>query len=186
MNKRIKSVRERIANDDFAYDDEGRAIVKINITDADSLLSVYNDDGMEIISEETAEFIDNLTKPIPPRTDIQLQISCDKYTKDKETVYKNAITNYYVNEFAAQDEKLRDRVRVSAILSIVSLCCFAVLFFMYHFNLPDIVCVVVEVISWVFAWETVDQFFLQRYFIKKKQYKKLQIIYAKVTFKKLK
>lgn len=186
MNNRIKEVRERIKQDDFDYDSEGRAVVKINITDADSLLSVYNDDGMEIISEETARFIDNLTKPISPKKDIQLQISCDEYTADKEKVYKSAITNYYVNEFAHKDEMLMDRLRVSGVLALVSLICFALLFFMYQFNVPDIACVLVEVVSWVFAWETVDQFFLQRYFIKKKQYKELQIIYAKITFKRLK
>ena len=186
MNKRFKEVRERIKQDDFDYDDEGRAVVKINITDAESLLSVYNDDGMEIISEDTAEFIDNLTKPIPPKKDIQLQISCDSYTEDKESVYKSAITNYYVNEFAHRDEMLRDRVRVSGVLTLVSIICFMILFFMYKWNVPDIACVLMEVIAWVFAWETVDQFFLQRYFIKKKQYKELQIIYAKITFKRLK
>lgn len=186
MNKRIKEVREKIANDEFDYDEEGRAIVKINITDAESLLSVYNDDGMEIISEETANFINNITKPIPYRKDIQLQISCDEYTQDKEKVYKNAITNYYINEFAHRDYMLKARLQVSIVLFILSLACFTLLYFMGKWNVPDILYLLFEVVSWVFAWETVDQLILQRYFIKAEQYKELQIIFAKITFKTLK
>ncbi|MGN0961680.1 MAG: hypothetical protein ACI4PF_05760 [Christensenellales bacterium] len=185
MNKRIKEVRERIAKDDFDYDEEGRAIVKINITDAECLLSPYNDDGMEIISEETANFINNLTKPIPSWKDIQLQISCEDYTQDKEQVYRNAITNYYVNEFADRDQMLKARLKISTILFLVSIISFALLYFMYQWNVPDILCSLVEVISWVFAWETVDLFVLQRYLIKAEQHKELQIIFATITFKRL-
>ena len=52
-------------------------------------------------------------------------------------------------------------------------------------NTPDVLYLLFDVFSWVFAWEAVDQFFLQRYFLKVKQHKQIQLIYAKITFKAL-
>ena len=63
LREKIKKVKNKLKEDEIEEDSDGRAIVRINITDADSLLSVYNDDGKEIISSETATFIDNVTKP---------------------------------------------------------------------------------------------------------------------------
>lgn len=184
-NKRIKMVRDRIKNDEFDTDESGRAIVKINITDADNLLSVYNDDGLQIISEDTAEFINNITKPIPHKQDIHLKISCVEYTKDKEQQYKDAITNYYVNEFAHRDVKLKRNMINSIWLLCIGIVLFTVLYFMGKYNAPDILYLLCEVVSWVFVWEAVDVLWIRRHEIKLIQYKELQIIFAKISFTKL-
>ena len=185
-NKRIKVVRNRIKNDEFETDDLGRPVVRINITDADSLLSVYNDDGMQIISEDTAEFINNITKPIPPKQDIHLKISCENYTKDKEEIYKSAITNYYINEFAHRDVKIKHNLINSIWLLIIGVVLFTLLYVMGKWwNVPDVIYLLVEVACWVFVWEAVDNLWIRRHEIKLIQYKELQIIFAEITFTKL-
>lgn len=186
LREKIKKVKNKLKEDEIEEDSDGRAIVRINITDADSLLSVYNDDGKEIISSETATFIDNVTKPIQYKKEIHLKISCDEYTKEKEHVYKNAITNYYINEFAHVEMKLKNNLIISSILFFIAVVCFSLLYFMGKWNAPDIIYLLFDVLSWVFAWEAFDQFFLQRHFQRVKQYKAMQIIFAKITFKKLK
>ena len=120
LTKRMREIREKINKEEYELDEDGRVVVRINITDADELLSVYNDHGRQIISHDTAQFINNVTKPIPNRQDIHLKISCDSYTKDKEDEYKNAITNYYVNEFAHWDINLRTTLVIALILLGVS------------------------------------------------------------------
>jgi hypothetical protein len=185
LNKRTKIVRDRIKKDEFETDEEGRAIVRINITDADNLLSVYNDDGMQIISEDTAEFINNITKPIPHKQDIHLRISCVEYTKDKEQQYRDAITNYYVNEFAHRDVKLRRNMINSIWLLCVGVVLFTLLYGLAKWEVPDIIYLLCEVVCWVFVWEAVDTLWLRRHEIKLVQYKELQIIFAKISFRKL-
>lgn len=186
IRKRTKAIRERIKKDEFDVDEDGRTLVKINITDADNLLSVYNDDGMQIISEETANFINNITKPIPYKNEIHLQISCDKFTKDKEKQYKDAITNYYVNEFAHRDVKLKRNMTNSIWLLSIGIVLFVLLYFMEMWNAPNILYLLCEVVSWVFVWEAVDLLWIRSHEIKLIQYKELQIIFAKITFNKLK
>jgi len=186
QSKRMKIVRQRIKDKEFDEDEEGRAIVTINITDADTLLSTYNDDGKEIISEETATFINNVTKPIPPRQDIHLMIACDSYTSSKEEVYKNAIINYYQHEFAHRENKLRNNSIISMMLLFLGIVFFTALYFVGRWNDEHVFYLLLEVVSWVFAWEAVDQLVLQRNMIRFMQKKELQIIFAKITFKKLK
>jgi hypothetical protein len=183
--KRFKDVRAKIKKDVFDIDEKGKPLVKINITDADSLLSVYNDDGLEIISGETAKFIENMTKPIPAKQEIHLQISCEKYTPDKEKKYKSAITNYYINEFAHRDMKLKRNTILSSVLLLSSIVAFMLFYFLSAITTPRIILDLLEIFAWVLAWEAVDQFFLQRYLIKFDQLKALQIIYAKISFRKL-
>lgn len=185
MNNSIKLIREKINNHSLKKDEDGNVIVKINITDRENFLSSYNENGKEIISADTAGFIDNITKPIHYKQNIHLEISCDDYSQKDEGCFKNAITNYYINEFAHNDLKLKNNLRISIILAIISLCCFSLLYFFSVWNIPNLLYLLFEVFSWVFAWEMVDQFFLQRHFIKVKQYKYLQLIFAKISFKKL-
>lgn len=183
--KRFKDVRAKIKSDVFDLDENGNPLVKINITDADSLLSVYNDDGLEIISNDTAKFIENMTKPIPRKQEIHLQISCEQYTADKEQKYKSAITNYYINEFAHRDMKLRHNTIISCVLLLSAIVSFMLYYFLGSIVTPRIILDLLEIFAWVLAWEAVDQFFLQRYLIKFDQLKALQIIYAKISFRKL-
>jgi len=185
LNKRISAVRDRIKKDEFETDEDGKVVVRINITDADNLLSVYNDDGMQIISEDTAEFINNITKPIPHKKDIHLKISCVEYTKDKEQQYKDAITNYYVNEFAHRDVKLKRNMINSMWLLLIGVVMFSLLFALGKWDVPDVIYLLSEVVCWVFVWEAVDSLWIRRHEIKLIQYKELQIIFAKISFTKL-
>ena len=117
--------------------------------------------------------------------EIHLQISCEQYTADKEKKYKSAITNYYINEFAHRDMKLRQNTIISCILLLGAIISFMLFYFLGTVGTPRIILDLLEIFAWVLAWEAVDQFFLQRYLIKFDQMKALQIIYAKITFRKL-
>ena len=184
LTKRMRAVKERIEKEEFELDEDGRVVVRINITDAEELLSVYNDHGKQIISHSTAQFINNVTKPIPNKQDIHLKISCDSYTKDKEDVYKSAITNYYVNEFAHWMINLRTTMVIALILLAISVVGFTALHLLGE-CLHPVVYTILDIASWVFAWEAVDQMFIQRHFLKVRQHRDLQIIYAKISFKRL-
>lgn len=186
LSEKINIVQSKIYKEEIELDDDGSAIVRINITNAESLMSVYNDAGKEIISTDTAEFINNVTKPIPVKQNIHLKISCDEYTKDKEECYKTAISNYYVNEFAHIDAKLRSNLSHSVALLIIGIIAFTCLYFLGKINVPDIIYLLFEVFSWVFVWEAVDNLWIRRHELRTKRNKLLQIIFAKITFSSLK
>ena len=128
MNKKqqIKNVRSRIAKDTFDYDEEGRVIIEVKVTDPEYLLSPYKEE-QEIISSETATFIDNLVKSAPKDKDLHLKLSCKSYTPDKSDMYKRAIENYYVNEFSDKDRQLEHNLFMAIIMLILGVVGFSLL-----------------------------------------------------------
>lgn len=185
LKEDYKRVKDKIKKNKVDTDKDGRAIVRINIKDADSLLSVYNDNSREIISSETALFIDNVIKTVNPKDDIHLKISCEEYTSDKEQIYKNAITQYYLNEFADKERKLRQNTIMSITTLILAIISFVLLQLFTLWNVPNVIYQLMEVVSWVFAWETIDLLCFQRRLIKYEQIKDVKIIFAKISFKPL-
>ena len=184
MNKKqqIKNVRSRIAKDTFDYDEEGRVIIEVKVTDPEYLLSPYKEE-QEIISSETATFIDNLVKSAPKDKDLHLKLSCKSYTPDKSDMYKRAIENYYVNEFSDKDRQLEHNLFMAIIMLILGVVGFSLLYFLDVWGAPWIICDLVDVAAWVFVWETVDLLMIRRVYIKLQQKKDLKIIFAKMTFK---
>lgn len=184
--EKIRKVRESIAKDVFDEDKKGRSVININVSETDCILSKFNDDGMEIISPEMADFINNLVKSVPVKKDIVLNIKCKDYSENKEKRYKKAIKNYYVNEFADKDAKLKNNALISAILFLVGVVGFALLYLLNVFGAHWLIQDIVEVASWVFLWEMVDVLFLNRGILKWKQKRDLKIIYAEIKIEELK
>jgi len=182
---KVKKLREDIEKDVFEEDDKGRSVININVAETDCILSKFNDDGMEIISPDMADFVNNLVKSVPIKKDVVLKIKCKDYSENKEKRYKKAIKNYYINEFADKDAKLKNNAIISLILFLVGVVGFAGLYLLKTFDAYWLIQDIVEVASWVFLWETVDVFFLNRGILKWKQKRDLKIIYAEIIIEKL-
>lgn len=182
MHNRFKKIKKKIKDDVFDVDDQNREIVDITIKDMDDMLSVYSPDGKDNISPELANVIDNATKSTNYYKDIHLRFTCEKHPPEKEEQYKNAIKNYYINEFAEKERKLHNNLLIATSTFLLSIVFFVILFLVSSLNLPWIVVEFIDVIAWVFGWETVDVIVFRRQVIKYDQRKILKIIYANVSF----
>ena len=185
LRNRIKRVRKRINNDPWEYDKNGRAIVEINVYDAEALMSNFDSEGKEVLSKESAEFIDNAIKGIPRKKDIHLYVACEDYNKKKEQEYRNAIVNYYVNEFADKDIKLRSNWIWSIVLLLISFAGFAIMHLLHLDEVLYTISYLLDIGFWVLAWESVDIMVLQQRELRDEQKKDLKIIFSTITFNKL-
>ena len=185
LRNRIKRVRKRINSDPWEYDKNGRAIVEINVYDAEVLMSNFDSEGKEVLSKESAEFIDNAVKGIPRKKDIHLYVACQDYNKKKEQEYRNAIVNYYVNEFADKDIKLRSNWIWSTMLLLISFLGFALLHLLHLDEVLYMLSYLLDIGFWVLAWESVDIMVLQQRELRDEQKKDLKIIFSTITFNKL-
>ena len=182
LQKRFKKIRQTVKDDKFDLDDEGREIVDITISDSENLLSIYNPDGKKIISTEMANVIDNSTKSTSINKDIHLRFSCNSNSPEKEDIYKQAIKNYYLNEFADKERRLHNNFLITIFVFVMAVLFLALFFILEKVNCPWYLNYFIEIVAWVFAWETVDLIFFQRQLIRYEQRKDLQIIYAHITF----
>jgi len=127
MQNRFKKIKKRVKDDVFDLDEQGREIVDITIKDMDDMLSAYSPDGKDNISPELANVIDNATKSTNYYKDIHLRFTCEKHPPEKEEQYKNAIKNYYINEFAERERKLHNNLLIASSMFLISIVCFLLL-----------------------------------------------------------
>ena len=180
--KHIKTEVEKIQN--FG-DEKDTMSIDVAVKNADSFLSEYNIGGKEIISHETAKFIDNVTEPVKAKQKLHLKISCENYSDKKEDVYKQAIDNYYINKFAGLDSEFKHALLLSFIMLIAGVVSFIFLHFFAKWEMPYIVNMLLEIIGWVFVWEFVELVFFRAQKILRARNKTFKILTAKITFGKL-
>lgn len=180
--KRIKSEVEKIQN--FG-DEKDTMSINIAVNNAESFLSEYNIGGKEIISHETAKFIDNVTEPVKPRHKLHINIFCENYSNKKEDTYKRAIDNYFINKFAGLDSDFKHTILLSLIMLFAGILSFVFLHFCVKFEFPYILNILVEIIGWVLVWEFVELIFFRAQKILRERNKTFKILTAKITFHKL-
>ena len=98
----------------------------------------------------------------------------------------NDMANDFVNEFADKDAKLKNNSILSLVLFGIGVIGFIALYLLRLFDAYWLIQDIVEVASWVFLWETVDVFVLNRGVLKWKQKRDLKIIFADIKITQLK
>lgn len=138
------------------------AEIMLAVTDDSNFLSPYCPPGEPVISSEVAEYLENAVKAYHPNQKLKLTITGDCIDESEEKVYKTAIRNYYMLK---ETEILRDVARKAmvslwfALIGIVSLAAMVVL---SNAGLKSIWAECIDIFAWVFIWEAVDQFFIER------------------------
>lgn len=138
------------------------ANLNMSVTDDSDFLSPYAETGKPVISTEVADFLTTSANAYHPKTKLKINIKSDCISEAEKPVYKAAIRNY----FALQSEEVvRDmrRKTVTAIwFAIVGILGLAFMFLLGKFGVNDLWVECVDIFAWVFLWEAVDQFFIER------------------------
>ncbi len=141
---------------------EQEAEITLAVTDDSNFLSPYCPPGEPVISSEVAEYLDNAAKAYHPNQKLKLTISGDCIDESEEKVYKTAIRNYYMLKEA---ETLRDAARKSMVafwFTLIGIVSLAAMIVLSNAGLKSIWVECIDIFAWVFIWEAVDQFFIER------------------------
>lgn len=164
--KELSGIRTRL-EEEFGMeaperDPDGRAILHMTVRDDSDFLSPYCG-RRPIISSEVADFLDNAASALPPKGDLALHIRSNVITEEEARVYDAAIRNYYRNR-GKQTRRDVIRNRTAAIIMLaLGVLIFALLFFLERWGLGEMMTNLLEIAAWVFIWEAVDLFFLERH-----------------------
>lgn len=164
-------------------DSEGRAIVDIKIKDKSEVLSPFVIDGQEIINAEFANLIDNTVKSIPPTQSINININCDKLTDSDKTSFALAIKNYYKNSTLDSQRKMDNNTKILILMLVFSIISLVALFLVNFFNVNWIIIEIVDIIAWVFTWESIDLLVFQRSMQRYEKLRYLALYNCHITFK---
>lgn len=165
--KRIRDeVRKHFEKQDANRDEEGRIVLNIDLKNDAEIFSAFQT-GNTIISEDFADFLENEMKAIPPKEKV-----CFKVHTQQSGV-KVGIQNYFKNQYLEIQRQLFNNLIIFFALFGMAVLTLSFLFAFPYWDVHPIIQTIVEIVGWVFCWESVDTIFLKRHSL---QYRKKRIL----------
>ena len=174
----IKKLKEQYQ---VILDDEGRSFININIDKEEDILSSFNTDK-PIISSSLAEFINNQLRPMVIKNGIHINFNCSEVVKVEEDKYKEAIRNYYNHDLIDKNREISRNKIISIVMGIVGTIILTLSIVFSFFENLVIFASIIDIIAWVFLWEAVDLYVLQRPKIEMEELRDYEMANALITF----
>lgn len=176
-------ISDILAADNDERDENNKRIIRLNVTDDSNFLSPFSVNDTPLISSETAEFLNLNIKHNLKDSGVKLVISSSEIDEREKSVYKTAISNYYSVELKDTWRELRRNAVCSIVMLLISACIFALAVILQTFtNTGTVILNMIDVFAWVFTWEAVDLFFLQRPELRKEQKRNYAAVNAEIVF----
>ncbi len=152
--------------------------INIKIKSEDEIYSGYNYDKNEVLNPELSDFLLEKAEAVPIKSKLRLKFFSDVNIREHELF--SAIKNKFKGEFESYQRKLKKTALFSLVVLILGILFlgFFILEEMF-FHIP-ILSIILEIASWVFIWEAVDAFFLERLSLKEKRLQMARIYDAEM------
>lgn len=156
-------VKEEAKNREYRKDENGRITVPLIVKDDSDFLSVFSENEIPIISSDIADYIESKTNAIDPDEPLSLKVFSNCIDEEEQEAYRKGVKEYYLGEYITTQKELRRNTILAFVLLITGLIA------LYVMNLIDAYwgssywTEVVDIVAWVFVWESVDTFVFGTY-----------------------
>ncbi len=141
--------------------------INIKIRSEEEVYSGYNYDNNEVLNPTLADFLVEKAEAVPLKSKLRLKFFSDSNIEAHELF--SAIKNKFKGEFALAERQLKKTALFSLVVLVIGIL-FLGLFVLEEMFFKNIVLsILLEIASWVFVWEAVDAFFLQRMALREKR-----------------
>ena len=138
------------------------AEITLSVTDDSDFLSKYSPSNKPVISSEVAEFLEDSVREFHPKAEIKLTIKGDCVDDNEKPIYAEAIKNYFELKRCETERDIHRKTFVSIIFTVIGVIALAAMFLLDAIFKSEIWTECVDIFAWVFIWEAVDQFFIER------------------------
>lgn len=141
------------------------SVINVKITSKEQLFSAYSYSG-DKLNAEFSEYVFSKAKSVPVTESIKIKI----HTADAIDVAEaeQALKSHYRTEYIEAKKEAKRIVCISLIMTILGVLALTALLLINYFTDNLYITSIVEIAAWVFIWEAVDYFFLQRPVVKAK------------------
>lgn len=186
----IKSIRQlkkhldaRARADEPERDEEGRAVIEMTVLKDEDFLSDFSAGSRPVISTAIGEFLTENALAFHLQESFCIRINSDCIDDGERKIYAEALKEYYVRRYKRNRMDLKRNAFVSAVMAAVGVIALSAFVAMSLFDVNPVLSGVAEIFAWVFIWEAVDLFFLERQVLRCERIRYLHFIDAKVVFK---
>lgn len=138
------------------------ACLNLNITDDSDFLSPYSPSEKPLVSSDVADFLENSARAFHPRAKVGLTITGRCIDESEKSVYGDAIRNYFSLKLAETERDIKRKGFVSLIFAIIGVVALVFMIIYESFVNNAVWTECVDIFAWVFLWEAIDQFFIER------------------------
>lgn len=172
----------RVRHDEIERDEEGRAVISMTVLKDEDFLSDFSAGSRPVVSSEVAEFLGESAMGLMPKEPLCIQIYSDCIDEREEKVYFSALREYYVRHYKQNQRDLRRNLLLSLIMAIIGVLGLTAVVLLSFFGDMPVLVEVIDIFAWVFLWEAVDQFFLERGVLRIERNRCLRFIEARILF----
>lgn len=172
----VKNLKEELKNKNDDFDDI--ETINIKAENKAAIFSDYNYDSNEVLNPNLEAFLVEKAKSIPPKSNLRVKIFTDDCVDENEV--KVAYKNKFKGDFEELEQELRRNMLFALTMLILGVLFMGFLILEMHFLNNYILSTILEIAAWVFIWEAVDSFFLERSVIKRKRYQMARLYYAEL------
>ena len=158
--------------------------IVLEFNNIDNIYSEFSSTNNKILKKKFAQHLEEAIDEQDTNEDINLIIKCEeKLTKQQKETATNTIKKYYSRKLKQSENIIKKNRIIALSMLIVAVLLIICLHFLNEINTHYIITTILEVVVWVFAWESTDIIFFKN--TKDKQDKKLykQILSSQITFK---
>lgn len=173
--RREKRERER--------DEDGRAIVDLQIRNDDGFLSPYSSEKHNLLSSETSDFLEKSLKTLPVNERIHFRVHSNVITAEEQKEYSEAIHEHYADCYEDVRLAIKRLSRIALVMALIGVFALTVIIGLDITGQKTAVASeVIDIFAWVFLWEAVDIWFLQRPVLKMRQKRYLSLTDSVVEY----
>ncbi len=134
----------------------------MSVSNDDDFLSPYAENGKPVISSEVAEFLENAASAFHPSQPLALNVHGDCIDENERKAYPQAIKNYFSLQYRGVLRDMKRKTMIAAVFAIVGILALISMFVFSASGLGEVWVECIDIFAWVFLWEAVDQFFIER------------------------
>lgn len=185
MIRSIKEIKReadaRMKESEIARDEEGRAVIEVTVRSDEDFLSDYSV-GKPVISTDLAEFLHGQLDALPPKEPLLLRICGTCIDEEEKPLYEGALREYALRSYRKTQRAMKRNAAISAIMFAIGVLGLIATVLYSVFGGNVIFSEVLDIFAWVFVWEAVDLFFLERGALRAERLRALRLYDAKVQF----
>lgn len=184
FNKNLRKIDKSIVKDkDYIDGSENTAIISVKAGEKEKIFSSYDYGKNVVLNPELDSFILDKAKTVPLSKEIKIKFYTNSSINEKQVV--ESLKNNYKKEYVESKEELKRNAWFSFRMFVLGLIFLSFLLLMHTYFYNIYMEIIVEIATWVFIWEAVDSFFLQRVGLKRKQIILLKLYSADIEMIKL-
>lgn len=165
--KKYAKELKRAADSQIERDAEGRAVIRVGVSDRESVFNPFSTADRLSLSEEFAATVEGRAKGIFKEKRLAVEVACANGCEVSEREIKSAFHNYYADKIAHQAGRYGRNGALTLTMLLIGLAFLAASLTLGGFGLiAEMFTGVLDIAAWVFIWEAVDKFFFERNVLK--------------------